>query len=310
MNARILDGTALAKRLRQGVAEEVAEFKKTFGRLPGLAVVLVGEDPASTVYVGNKEKAAREVGMESQVVRLPAEVSRERLLGEIHRLGKNPAVDGLLVQLPLPRHLSSEEIQRAVPFVKDVDGLHPENAGRLFSGSADALVPCTPRGVMALIDETGMDLKGREVVVVGRSAIVGKPVSMLLLARHATVTMCHSRTRDLAEVCRRADVLVAAVGIPGLIRGGHVREGAVVIDVGMNKITDPEQARDLLAGQPERLARFEKVGHTLVGDVHFGQAAALASWITPVPGGVGPLTVAMLLDNTLRAARRQVQSAR
>lgn len=310
MNAQKLDGTALAQRLRADLTGRVERFRADFGRPPGLAVVLVGDDPASSVYVANKEKSAREVGMESRVLRLPAGIALTDLLAHIRRLGEDPLVDGLLVQLPLPGHLDQEVVQRAVLPDKDVDGLHPENAGRLLLGSSGALVPCTPRGVMALIDLSGLELKGAEAVVVGRSAIVGKPVSLLLLARHATVTVCHSRTRDLEEVCRRANVLVAAVGAPGLIRGRHVRPGAVVIDVGINRITDPAQARDLLLGQPERLARFEKNGHALVGDVHFGEASQTASWITPVPGGVGPLTVAMLLDNTLRAAAIRAGSTR
>lgn len=304
MTAQILDGKALAEKIRTRVSEEAAELARTTGSPPGLAVVLVGEDPASAVYVRNKEKAALKAGFHSVIERLDAGVSPHDLLDTVARLAADPAIDGMLVQLPLPDGHDEEQVQRAVPAAMDVDGFHPDNAGRLLLGRDDGLVACTPRGVLALIDEAGVDLRGKEAVVVGRSNIVGKPVSLLLLGRHATVTICHSRTRDLAEVCRRADVLIAAVGVPGLIRGEHVKQGAVVIDVGTNRITDPEQARDLLSGQERRLERFEKKGEALVGDVHFAEAGEKASWITPVPGGVGPLTVAMLLDNTLIAARR------
>ncbi|MBP7147034.1 MAG: bifunctional 5,10-methylenetetrahydrofolate dehydrogenase/5,10-methenyltetrahydrofolate cyclohydrolase [Acidobacteria bacterium] len=302
MAAKILDGVALARRIREGVAGRARAFAGRTGRAPGLAVVLVGDDPASAVYVGNKEKAAREAGLHSVVERLPAACSQRDVLAAVGRLAADERIDGMLVQLPLPGQVDPLAVQRAVPPAKDVDGFHPENAGRLLLGLPGGLVPCTPRGILALLDEAGVELRGAEAVVVGRSSIVGKPVALLLLARHATVTICHSRTRGLAEVCRRADVLVAAVGSPGLVRGGHVRPGAVVIDVGTNRVTDPAQAADLLRGQPERLARFERTRQALVGDVHFGEAAELASWITPVPGGVGPLTVAMLLENTLTAA--------
>jgi methylenetetrahydrofolate dehydrogenase (NADP+)/methenyltetrahydrofolate cyclohydrolase len=254
--------------------------------------------------VRNKESAAQEAGLAGQVVRLPAATSRGEILETVGRLAGDAKVHGLLVQLPLPAHLDPWEIQAAVPPAKDVDGFHPENAGKLLLGRPDGLVPCTPRGVMALLDEAGADLKGAEVVVVGRSNIVGKPVALLLLARHATVALCHSRTRDLAAVCRRADVIVAATGVPGLLRAPHIRPGAIVIDVGVNEIRDIKQAEDLLAGQPERLERFRRTGRALVGDVHFAEGAAVAAAITPVPGGVGPLTVALLLENTVIAARQ------
>ncbi len=304
MPARLLDGKDLARRIRARLADEAAAFRDRYGLPPGLVVVRIGDDPASGVYVRNKEAAAQEAGFAGRVVQLPADTSREAALRQVRDLAADPAVHGMLVQLPLPPHLDPWELQLAIPPGKDVDGLHPENAGRLALGREDGLVPCTPRGVMALLDENGTDLRGAECVVVGRSNIVGKPVAQLLLARHASVTICHSRTRDLAAACRRADVLVAAVGRPALVRGAHVRPGAVVIDVGMNEITDAALARDYLDGQPERLARFPKLGRALVGDVHFGEAREAASAITPVPGGVGPLTIAFLLDNTLLAARR------
>jgi len=302
--ARVLDGKALAAQIRLRLKEEVARFEDKTGRVPGLGVLLIGEDPASSVYVRNKERSALETGMYSEVVRLPADASREQVFETIGRMGDDPRLDGMLVQLPVPDHLDEEEIQRAVPPAKDVDGFHPQSAGRLLLGQEGGFVACTPRGVLALIDTAGVELKGAEVVIVGRSNIVGKPAFLLLLGRHATVTVCHSRTRDLAEVCRRADVLVAGVGVPGLIRREHLRPGAVVIDVGINRVTDSSVAEDLLAGQPRRLERFRRKGSTLVGDVHYGEAMEVAAAVTPVPGGVGPLTVAMLLDNTMIGARR------
>ncbi len=304
MSARILDGKALAAKIRQRVAEGVQDFVRQVGDRPGLGVVLVGEDPASAVYVRNKEKSALETGMHSEILRLPAEAGRGEVLDAIGRMAEDPRFHGILVQLPLPDHLDEEEIQQAVPPEKDVDGFHPVSAGKLLLGQKGGFVPCTPKGILALLDEAEAPLEGAEVVIVGRSNIVGKPASLLLLARHATVTICHSRTRDLEEVCSRADVLVASVGRPGLIRGRHIKPGAVVIDVGINRVTDRARAEDLLAGQPRRWQRFEKKGQTLVGDVHFGEAMERASALTPVPGGVGPLTVAMLLDNTLEGARR------
>ncbi|MDQ7006464.1 MAG: bifunctional 5,10-methylenetetrahydrofolate dehydrogenase/5,10-methenyltetrahydrofolate cyclohydrolase [Acidobacteriota bacterium] len=304
MSARILDGKALAAKIRQQVARGVEDFVRRVGHPPGLGVVLVGQDPASAVYVRNKEKSALETGMHSQILRLPAEASRAQVLDAIGRMADDPRFHGILVQLPLPDHLDAEEIQQAVPPEKDVDGFHPVSAGRLLLGQQGGFVPCTPKGILAQLDEAGTSLRGAEVVIVGRSNIVGKPAALLLLARHATVTVCHSRTRDLEAVCSRADVLVASVGRPGLIRGRHIKPGAVVIDVGINRVDDRELAEDLLSGQPRRWERFLKKGHTLVGDVHFGEARERAGAVTPVPGGVGPLTVAMLLENTLEGARR------
>ncbi len=304
MPATILDGKALARRIRSGLAAEAEEFRSRHGRPPGLAVVLVGDDPASSVYVGRKQKSARKAGFRSELVTLPAQASESDVLATVARLGGDDGIDGLLVQLPLPAGIDVARVQRAVPVGKDVDGFHPRNAGRLLLGQPDGLVPCTPLGVMALLDLAGTDLKGANAVVVGRSNIVGKPVALLLLARHATVTLCHSRTRDLGGVCRGADVLIAATGIPGLIGREHVRPGAVVIDVGIHRVEGSDEAERLLAGQPGRLARFRETGNALVGDVLYGEVADVAGAITPVPGGVGPLTVAMLLSNTLAAARR------
>ncbi|UCF69074.1 MAG: bifunctional methylenetetrahydrofolate dehydrogenase/methenyltetrahydrofolate cyclohydrolase FolD [Acidobacteriota bacterium] len=303
MAARILDGKALARSIQQRLAEEVSAFADQSGRAPGMAVVLIGDDPASAVYVRNKEKAARKLGMHSEVVRLPDNAAREQVLAAIARSAEDPLVDGMLVQLPVPPHLDPVELQHAVPASKDVDGLHPANAGRLLLGQPGGLIACTPRGVMAVLEHEGVELEGAQAVIVGRSNIVGKPLSLLLLARHATVTLCHSRTRDLAAVCRRADVLVAAVGVPGLIGLEHIKPGAVVIDVGTNSITDPALAERLLAGQLRRLERFRDKAVALVGDVQFAAARERAACVTPVPGGIGPLTVTMLLENTLIAAR-------
>jgi methylenetetrahydrofolate dehydrogenase (NADP+)/methenyltetrahydrofolate cyclohydrolase len=280
MTAKILDGKAIAAKVRSEVALGVARFRETEGRAPGLDVVLVGDDPASQVYVRNKEKAATEVGMRSRVHRLPAATSAADLLALIDRLNKDDELDGFLVQLPLPRALPETAILDAVSPSKDVDGLHPMNAGLLALGRPK-LASATPRGIMRLLAETGLALRGKRAVVVGRSNIVGKPVAQLLLAEHATVTMAHSRTQGLAEVCREADVLIAAVGKAGLVRGDWVKEGAVVIDVGTTKNAEGK----------------------LVGDVAFAEASERASFITPVPGGVGPMTIACLLENALIAAR-------
>jgi methylenetetrahydrofolate dehydrogenase (NADP+) / methenyltetrahydrofolate cyclohydrolase len=282
MAAQILDGKAIAAGVRREVAEGVARFRAAHGRAPGLDVVLVGEDPASQVYVRNKEKAATEVGMRGRVHRLFGTASARELLDLIADLNSNDDVDGFLIQLPLPRGLPETEILDAVSPQKDVDGLHPVNAGLLVLGRPK-LASATPRGVMRLLGETGLDLVGKRAVVVGRSNIVGKPLAHLLLAQHATVTMAHSRTRDLADVCRQADVLVAAVGRAGLVRGDWVKPGAVVIDVGT---TRNEQGK-------------------LAGDVAFAEACERASFITPVPGGVGPMTIACLLENALIAARER-----
>jgi len=278
----VLDGKKLAETVRAEVRTGVDAFRAKHGRVPGLDVVLVGEDPASQVYTRNKEKASNEVGMRGRLHALPATTSEAELVALIQRLNADDAVDGILVQLPLPKQIHEERVLDLVSPAKDVDGFHPVNAGLLASGRP-ALVPCTPIGCMRLIALSGVTLKGARAVVVGRSNIVGKPVAQLLLAQHATVTIAHSRTRDLAAVCREADVLVAAVGKAEMIRGDFVKEGAVVIDVGINRIPAGEKTR-------------------LVGDVAFEEAKERAAAITPVPGGVGPMTIACLLENTLRAA--------
>lgn len=280
----IIDGRAFAARVKADVAAGVERFSQSVGRPPGLAVVLVGDDPASHVYVRNKERSAAEVGIASEKHHLPATTSQDDLIRLVRRLGREPHIDGILVQMPLPPHISEEAIIREVDPGKDVDGFHPVNAGQLLIGG-DGLVPCTPAGVLAMIKATGVDLRGKECVVVGRSIIVGKPMAMLLLREDATVTMCHSRTVDLPSVCRRADVLVVAVGRPHLITKEYIKPGAVVIDVGVNRL--PEGG--------------------LVGDVHFDEVKEVAGHLTPVPGGVGPVTIAMLMRNTLMAAERAIR---
>ena len=279
MSATIIDGKAVAARVRAEVADEVARMETA----PGLATVLVGDDPASQIYVGGKHKACAEVGIASIRHDLPADTSEAAVLDLIAALNSDPAVSGMIVQLPLPGHIDAARVTSAVVPAKDVDGLTPTNAGLLVLGR-DGLVPATPSGVMELLRAYDTPLEGAHAVVVGRSDLVGKPVAALLLAQHATVTVCHSRTRDLGDVCRSADVLVAAVGRPRLITGDMVQEGATVIDVGMNRTDDG-----------------------LVGDVDFDSASTRARAITPVPGGVGPMTIAMLLRNTLTAARGGVR---
>jgi methylenetetrahydrofolate dehydrogenase (NADP+)/methenyltetrahydrofolate cyclohydrolase len=292
MSATIIDGKAIAARVRAEVAREVALFTEHSGRAPGLATVLVGDDPASAVYVAGKQRACTEVGMVPFDRRLPADASHEQVAQELHALGADASVSGILLQLPVPAHLDGPALTALIGPQKDVDGLTPVNAGLLSLGRP-GLRPCTPLGVMEMLADTGVELEGAEAVVVGRSNLFGKPMAQLLLAHNATVTVCHSRTRDLRAVCARADILIAAVGRARLIGRDFVKPGAVVIDVGMNRLT-PEQAGN-------------KSG--LVGDVDFDAAAQVASAITPVPGGVGPMTIALLLSNTLAAARLQESPA-
>jgi len=282
----IIDGNKIAQEVRHSVRKEALDFKEKTGIVPGLAVILVGEDPASQVYVGRKAKACAEVGFLSREYKLSADTSEAKLLNIISELNADQVIHGILVQLPLPKHISTEKIIAAIDPHKDVDGFHPYNVGGLVSGNP-LFVPCTPRGIMELIARTGIDLKGKEAVVVGRSNIVGKPIALLLLAQHATVTICHSRTKDLPAVTRRADVLIAAVGKPHMIKANMVKEGAVVIDVGVNRLENGK----------------------LAGDVAFDEVAAKASFITPVPGGVGPMTIAMLMKNTLDAAIRRYENS-
>ncbi|MBE0598767.1 MAG: bifunctional methylenetetrahydrofolate dehydrogenase/methenyltetrahydrofolate cyclohydrolase FolD [Desulfuromonadales bacterium] len=277
----IIDGKAIAAALRQSIAADVAQLKVT-GTVPGLAVVLVGEDPASRVYVSMKEKACAAAGIYSAEHKLPVETTEAQLLALIDELNRDRRIDGILVQLPLPKQINESKVLEAISPAKDVDGFHPYNVGRLVTGNP-LFQPCTPYGVMKMLEATGVELAGKEVVVVGRSNIVGKPVALMCLAQHATVTLCHSRTHDLPAKVRQADVVIAAVGRPEMIRGEWIKPGAVVIDVGVNRVGD----------------------NKLVGDVEFEAAKERASAITPVPGGVGPMTITMLLYNTVESAKRR-----
>ena len=304
MGARILSGKEIAEAIKSEAAAEVDRLRADHGLTPCLAVVRVGDDPASAVYVGNKVKTAEAVGIISEHHHLPDDTSHADLVRIVGELNFRDDVDGILVQLPLPNHVDEREILELIDPAKDVDGFHPINVGRLSQGE-ESLVPCTPAGVIEILKRSGIDIAGQNAVIVGRSNIVGKPMAMLLLQENATVTICHSRTRDLAAVTRRADILVAAIGRPGFIRGEHIGEGATVIDVGINNVSDPVLARELF-GEDEiekRLAAIENRGATLVGDVNPKEAKERAANFTPVPGGVGLLTVAMLMKNTIKAAR-------
>jgi len=300
MPARILDGTKLANEIRAEVAGEILSLRAS-GLRPGLAVILVGNNPASEVYVRGKVKASEEVGLYSEQHSPAESSSTDELLALVDSLNRRDEIDGILVQLPLPAHVDSKKVLLAVDPAKDVDGFHPMNVGYL-STQRPGLVPCTPAGVMEILRRSNIPIAGQEAVVVGRSDIVGKPVAMLLLNQNATVTVCHSKTRDLAGVCRRADILVAAIGRPGMVTPDFVKPGATVIDVGINKVTDRAEFDRFFAGNPKRLESFLAKGSTLVGDVH-PKAAEVAGAITPVPGGVGPLTIAMLMANTVKAAK-------
>ncbi len=303
MNARVLDGAAVAAAIRERVAGQVRELAAR-GVSPRLEVILVGDDPASRVYVGSKGKACEQVGIRSGTHHLDAGVGADALAALIAALNADPDVDGILLQMPLPKPLDGRAFLDLIDPGKDVDGFHPTNVGLLHQGRP-AFVPCTPAGIIELLDRSGVALAGRRAVVLGRSEIVGKPMAALLLARHATVTVCHSRTADLAAVCREGDVLVAAAGKPALVTAAHVKPGAVVVDVGVNRVEDAALVARLYPGDAERQGQLARRGYTLVGDVDFTAVGEVAGAITPVPGGVGPLTIAGLLQNTVTAARRR-----
>jgi methylenetetrahydrofolate dehydrogenase (NADP+)/methenyltetrahydrofolate cyclohydrolase len=303
--AQLLDGTAVSAQIKQEVAEEVTRLRIEHGIQPRLVVVRVGEDPASAVYVNSKVRTSLELGLASEQIELSFQTQTAELLKLIEYLNGRDEVDGILVQLPLPGHVSEQAVLDLIDPAKDVDGFHPINVGKLALGQP-ALAPCTPLGVIELLERSGVALKGANACVVGRSNIVGRPLAQLLLQRDATVTICHSRTRNLSEVTRAADILIAAIGRPGFIRGEHIAPGATVIDVGINRVSDPAVARELFGADLERrLGIIEKRGYTIVGDVNPNEAEKVAGRITPVPGGVGPLTVAMLMKNTLDAAKRR-----
>jgi len=285
-SADLIDGKAFAAKVRSDVADRVAAYREQFGSVPGLAVVLVGADPASEIYVRNKGKMTREAGMESFEHKLPADTTEEDLLALVEDLNRDARVHGILVQLPLPKHISEQKVIATIDPAKDVDGFHVVNAGLLATGG-DGMVPCTPLGCLMMLKDRLGDLSGRKALVIGRSNIVGKPMAQLLLKESCTVTIAHSRTKDLAAECRQADIIVAAVGVPELVRGDWIKPGAVIIDVGMNRL-------------PKDDGKMR-----LAGDVNFAEVAEVASAITPVPGGVGPMTIACLLANTITAAERQ-----
>ena len=294
------EGAALARTIRDRARDAAAEIART-GSPPLLRVLLVGDNPASETYVAAKAKAAREAGIDAEPLRLPPDLAPDALLAEVDRANRDPRVDAILVQLPLPRAHDPWRVLDAIHPLKDVDGFHPENVGLLQQGRP-RFVPCTPAGILALLEAHEIPLSGRRAVVLGRSDIVGKPVAALLTARDATVTLCHSKTRDLPAVCREADVLVAAIGRPGFVTREFVREGAAVVDVGINRLDSLDDAPEGLRRSPRIRAAFAEKGRALTGDVDYDDVAAVAGWVTPVPGGVGPLTVAMLLQNTVRAA--------
>lgn len=299
VSARLLEGAPVAAAIRAEVAERVRQWHS--GSPPGLAVILAGNNPASEVYVRSKVRTCRELGLHSEEILLPATVSTAELLQQVAALNARNDIDGILVQLPLPAGVDTAAVLLAVDPAKDVDGFHPVNLGRLVT-QRPGLVPCTPAGIIQLLERSGIEIAGREAVVVGRSDIVGKPVALLLLHRHATVTICHSRTTDLAAVCRRADLLIAAIGRPALLDERHIRPGAAVVDVGVNRLLTAADVERYFPGDQKRREEFNQRGRTLIGDVDPRAALALASAFTPVPGGVGPLTIAMLMSNTVAAA--------
>lgn len=303
MSAQILDGALVAEQIKQGVATRVAELKASHGLQPGLAAVIVGDNLASKTYVGSKVKACQALGLYSEKHELPAATTTAELLALVNDLNRRDEIDGILIQLPLPSQIESRRVLDAVDPAKDVDGFHAVNVGRLVQGE-ETLTACTPTGVIEMLDHYQIPIAGAHAVVIGRSDIVGKPQAMLLLHRHATVTICHSKTKNLPEVARQADILIAAIGRTAMVTGDFVREGAVVVDVGMNNATTAEEIARIFPDdeQEKRLANVAKRGYTLVGDVEPRSVAPKAAWLTPVPGGVGPLTIAMLMKNTLKAA--------
>ena len=301
MAARILDGNKIRDQIKSELAGQIATLKAA-GIRPGLAAVLVGDNPASEIYVRNKVKTCQSLGLYSEKIELPKETTTDQLLSLVADLNRREEIDGILVQLPLPPQVDSKRVLEAVLPAKDVDGLHPVNVGRLVSGRP-GLQPCTPRGIIEILQRSGIAIEGARAVVVGRSDMVGKPVAMMLLHRHATITICHSRTRDLAAVAREADILVAAMGRAALVTGGFIKPGATVIDVGINRLNSPKEIRRIFHDPTAPLAQLASKGSVLVGDVQPEDVRERAGAFTPVPGGVGPLTIAMLMVNTVEAAR-------
>lgn len=300
----VLDGKTVNQQILEELKPRIADLASA-RRVPGLAVVLVGNDPASEIYVSSKVKTCRELGMRSDELRLPETVNTGELLAQIDKLNRDEGIDGILVQMPLPPQVDSRAVLLAIDPAKDVDGFHPMNVGNLVANMPGPR-PCTPAGVMELLRRAEIPIKGKRAVIVGRSDIVGKPMAFLLLHQHATVTICHSRTVDLAGECRRADIIVAAIGRPAMVDANFITDGAVVIDVGINRITDRAEAARITRDDPRRMAAFDKRGSIVVGDVHPVDVVEKASAYTPVPGGVGPLTIAMLMANTVESAERRL----
>jgi methylenetetrahydrofolate dehydrogenase (NADP+) / methenyltetrahydrofolate cyclohydrolase len=301
MTAKILDGASVAKSIKEEVAAEVARLR-ALGLRPGLAAVLVGNDPASQIYVSNKVKTCEQLGLYSEKIELPETTTTGELLALVYDLNSREEIDGILIQLPLPAQVDSALVLDSVDPRKDVDGFHPVNVGRLMLGEP-GLRPCTPAGIIEMLDHYSINMKGARAVVLGRSRIVGLPIALLLLHRHATITICHSRTVDLPRVAREADILIAAIGRAGMVDSSYIKPGAVVVDVGMNRVTTREDLERFFGDDPKRHAAFDKNGSTLIGDVNPREAAEVAGYLTPVPGGVGPLTIAMLMKNTLSAMK-------
>ncbi len=308
MPPTLLDGKRIADELLSEVRAQAAAVSARFDVVPTLATLMVGEDPASQVYVKKKIRTCHELGLESRHRQFPADIPRSQVEEAIREFNEDPSVNGILLQLPLPAQLNAENLLEQIHPAKDVDGFHPFNVGRLLLGRP-TFVPCTPAGIMELLARSGISPMGKTAAVVGRSNIVGKPVAALLLQQHATVIQCHSRTRDLAAVCRQADIVVAAAGKPGILTADHVREGAVVIDVGINSVSDADELRRVVGESAEHWANFQKKGRALVGDVEWRTVAPRAAAITPVPGGIGPLTIAMLMRSTVQACRWQLEGA-
>ena len=301
MKTRILSGEKVAHEIKTTISQELQELAKK-DLVPGLATVLVGDNPSSRVYVGNKVKTCQQLGIRSEMLELPGKTSTQQLLEVIDQLNQANNIDGILIQLPLPDQIDKETVLSAVHPDKDVDGFHPENVGKLCTGKV-GLAPCTPLGIMHLLQREDIPIEGAEAVIVGRSNIVGKPIALLLLHQNATVTLCHSRTVNLAQVCRRADILVVAVGKAGLVTREYIKEGSTIIDVGTNRIDSIEEGLKLFGEDSPRLDRIKEKGFTLVGDVHPRDPIGIAAAVTPVPGGVGPLTIAQLMRNTVKACR-------
>ncbi len=301
MTAKILDGAGVAKSIKDEVATEVAEYSKR-GLRPGLAAVQVGDDPASQIYVSSKVRTCEQLGFYSERIELPGTTTTEELLALVRDLNSRDEIDGILIQLPLPKQADAALVLNSVDPAKDVDGFHPVNVGRLTLNEP-GLRPCTPAGIIELIERYDIQLKGTRAVVMGRSRIVGLPVALLLLHKHATVTICHSRTQDLPSIAREADILIAAIGRTAMVDVSYIKPGAAVVDVGMNKVTMLDDLERYYGDDPKRRAAFEKNGYTLIGDVNPREAAEVAGYLSPVPGGVGPLTIAMLMRNTLTAMK-------